>query len=125
MILGIGTDIIENERIAGVYERRGERFLKRVFSEQEIEYALSHEDPVPYLAARFAVKEAAIKALNLRETVGLSMLDVEVAGKAFGKKHLVLKGPARRIADEMGANKFHISISHTHTMSMAIVILEG
>ena len=124
MILGLGTDIIENERIAGVYERKGKRFLERMFTEGEIQYALSHENPIPYLAARFAVKEATIKAFNLRETSGLSMKDVEVAGRMFGKKELKLRGRALEIAEQMGAKKFHISLTHTHTVSMAVVILE-
>ena len=124
MILGLGTDIIENERIAGIYRRRGRRFLERLFTEEEINYALSRENPVPHLAARFAVKEAAIKALNLREMVGLKMKDVEVAGRVFGKKNLVLHGRAREIADKMGAKRFHISLTHTSSISMAVVIME-
>ncbi|MCB1319628.1 MAG: holo-ACP synthase, partial [Leptospiraceae bacterium] len=86
MILGIGTDIIENHRIGEVYRRYGHRFLNRIFTEEEIQYAESHEDPVPYLAARFAVKEAAVKALNIQGGQGISWKDVEVVGKIFGKK---------------------------------------
>lgn len=125
MILGIGTDIIENERIASVYERYGDRFLQRIFTAAESEYALQHANPVPYLAARFAVKEAAIKALNLREPSGLRMIDFEVAGKIFGKKELVFHRDARRMLAERGVNRVHLSLSHTNTVSMAVVILEG
>ena len=124
MILGLGTDIVENERIKRAFDRHGVRLLRRIYTEDEVQYSLSHEDPVPYLSARFAVKEAAVKALGLRETVGLRFRDVEVAGKVFGKKELVLHGRAREIADQRGARRFHISLTHTATVSMAVVILE-
>ena len=125
MILGIGTDIIENERIAAAFKRYGDRFLNRIFTEAESEYALKHANPVPYLAARFAVKEAAIKALNLREASGLRLTDFEVAGKIFGKKELVFHRDARRMLAERGVSRVHVSLSHTDTVSMAVVILEG
>lgn len=125
MILGLGTDLVENHRIREAMDRFGDRFLTRVYSDEEIQYSLSHQDPVPYLAARFAVKEAAIKALNLTEQVGLSYQDVQVAGKVFGKKKLILSRKARELADAMGVKQFHISLSHTNGMSMAVVILES
>ncbi|MCB1170822.1 MAG: holo-ACP synthase [Leptospiraceae bacterium] len=124
-MLGLGTDLVENHRIREAMDKFGDRFLKRVFSDEEIQYSLSHQDPVPYLAARFAVKEAAIKALNLTEQVGLSYQDVQVAGKVFGKKKLVLSRKARELADAMGVQQFHISLTHTDGMSMAVVILEN
>jgi len=125
MILGIGTDILENKRIRRMYKRFGRRFLKRIYTEEEILYAESHEDPVPYLAARFAVKEALIKALNLKgREVKLKLREVEVAGKVFGKKNLVLTGRAKELVDTMGANKYHLSLSHSRFFSMAVVILE-
>ncbi|MCR9144934.1 MAG: holo-ACP synthase [bacterium] len=124
MILGMGTDIVENDRIREVYEKHGRRFLNRIFTEEEIQYSLSHEDPVPYLSARFAVKEALVKALSLPGGAGLSWRDVEVSGKIFGKKELVLHNKARAIAAEKGANRYHISLSHSRNMSLAVVILE-
>lgn len=125
MILGLGTDIVENDRIASAFEKYGERFLARIFTKEETEYALSHKDPVPHLAARFAVKEAAIKALNIREASGLHMTDFEVAGKIFGKKELVFHRDARRLIAERGVTRVHLSLSHTEKVSMAVVILEG
>ncbi len=125
MILGVGTDIIENERIGAVFHRYGDRFLARIFTAEEAEYALAHENPVPYLAARFAVKEAAIKALNIRGPSGLRMTDFEVRGKIFGKKELVFHRDARRMLAERGVSRVHLSLSHTESVSMAVVILEG
>ena len=124
MILGLGTDIVENGRIAAAYRKRGERFLSRVYTPEEIEYSLSHADPIPYLAARFAVKEAAIKALNIAGASAISLKDVETSGRIFGKKKLALQGRAREIADSMGVRRLHLSMSHTKSMSMAAVILE-
>ena len=65
MILGIGTDIIENERIAQVYHHYDKRFLNRIYTDNEIDYALSRANPIPYLAVRFSAKEAAFKALKV------------------------------------------------------------
>lgn len=124
MIVGLGADIIENERIGRVYSRHGVRFLQKIFTEDEIHYSVSHEDPVPYLAARFAVKEAAVKALNLKGGAGVSWKDVEVAGKIFGKKQLALHGRARELADAIGVTRMHLTLSHTHTFSMAVVVFE-
>ncbi|MBI3394458.1 MAG: holo-ACP synthase [Spirochaetia bacterium] len=124
MILGLGTDIIENDRIRDLLSKHGDRFLNRIFTREEVEYARSHVDPVPYLAARFAVKEASIKALNLPGEMGVSMKEVEVAGSVFGKKKLVLHGKVKKIAEQMGARHFHLSLSHGQGMSMAVVILE-
>ncbi len=125
MIIGLGTDIVENNRIQHLFETHGERFLSRVYTAEEIEYAVSHADPVPYLAARFAVKEAVIKALNLPAAMGISMKEIEVAGKVFGAKKLVLHGRVLALAEERGATKFHLSLSHALGVSMAVVILES
>lgn len=124
MIVGLGTDIVENDRIRETYQKFGDRFLKRIFSDDEIEYAQSHADPVPFLAARFAVKEAGIKALTYPGEV-IDMKDIELAGKTFGKKELVFSGKAKEIADKKKATKVHVSISHSETVSMAVVILEN
>lgn len=125
MILGLGTDIVENARIAEMYRRYNKRFLQRIFTEEEISYSLSHADPVPYLAARFAVKEAAVKALNLPGGAGLSWKDVEVGGKIFGKKELRFHNQTLKLAEKAGVQRMHISLSHNRDTSMAVVILEG
>ncbi|MBX7057258.1 MAG: holo-ACP synthase [Leptospirales bacterium] len=124
MIVGLGADIVENSRIAHMLERHGQRFLERIYTPEEIEYSVSHEDPVPYLSARFAVKEAAIKALNLPGGAGLSWRDVETAGRIFGKKRLALHGRAAAAAQTLGANRTHLTLTHSREWSMAVVILE-
>lgn len=124
MILGVGTDIIENERISSAYEKYGDRFLRRVYTAREIEYSFSHRDPVPHLAARFALKEAAIKAFNLRRSGALNLREIELTGPAGGKKELNFTGKMKTRADLMGVGRSLLSISHTGLVSMAVVILE-
>jgi holo-[acyl-carrier protein] synthase len=125
MIIGLGNDIIENQRIRDMYKKFGDRFLERIFNEEEISYCLSHRDPVPHLAVRFAVKEAAIKALNLKGITGILMRDAVIDGHYFGKKTLRLEGRLKDYADKLGVSHLHLSMSHSSIHSMATVILEG
>ena len=125
MILGLGSDIVENERIASIYKNHKERFLNRLYTRNEIEYCLSHSDPIPYLSARFAVKEATIKALNLQGGQGFSWKNIEVYGKGFGKKKLLFHAKVAKIIESMNVSQQHLSLSHSDNFSMAVVILEG
>ncbi len=125
MILGLGTDIVDNRRIARIFKRHGRHFLERIYTEEEIEYCLNHQDPVPYLAARFAVKEATVKALNIRERIGLLYRDIEVAGRTYGKKKLRLNGRAGNIAENLGVKHHHLSLTHSDDLSVAVVIFES
>lgn len=125
MILGLGTDIVENHRIDTMFHKYSNHFLNRIYTQEEIDYCLKHENPTPYLAARFAVKEAAVKALNIQGRIGLLYRDIEVAGSVFGKKKLRLKGKAETIAENLGVKYHHLSLTHTDHISMAVVIFEG
>lgn len=125
VILGIGSDIIENARVEKLYKGHGKRFLERVFTQEEREYAFSHSDPIPYLAVRFAAKEAAIKALNLQRAAALSWKDIEIGGKTFGKKRLVFRNKAHSLAEKLKVKRRHISLSHSDALSIAVVILES
>lgn len=125
MIVGLGTDIVENDRIEDLYSRFGKKFLFRIYTDEEIQYSLSHENPIPYLAARFAVKEAAVKSLNIKGAGGISWKDIEVAGKIFGKKKLVFHQKAKILAEKYGVDKMHVSLSHNKDISLAVVILES
>lgn len=124
MILGLGTDIVENRRIRKIYERFGEKFLRRVYTEGEISYCLKFNDPVPRLAARFAVKESAVKAMNFKQFSGVSLKDVEVKGNDFGKKSLILHGDMQKLAEQKGIKKMHLSMSHARNSSTAVVVFE-
>lgn len=124
MILGTGIDIIEVARIASSYERFGERFLRRVLVQSEIDYCLSHREPAPFLAARFAVKEAVSKAFGTGIGAQLSWLDIEVCRKVSGEPFVVLHGGGLKLMEIRGATALHISISHIKEHSAAIAILE-
>ncbi len=124
MILGIGTDIIENNRIAEVYRQHQLRFLNRIYTPSEIEYALARINPVPYLAVRFSAKEAAFKALQVTNEFQVGWKDMEIAGKQFGPKTLIFYNDALAIINKKGINKVHFSLSHCENYSTATVILE-
>lgn len=123
MIIGLGTDIAENSRIESLLKRYNNRFLKRVFTQDEIEYCMNKKNPVQHLAARFSVKEAFIKSLGLRRDLSLSYSDVGLKGLT-GKKEIVIKGKLKKLIKEKGVDSIHFSISHAENYSSAVVILE-
>ncbi|EQA36772.1 holo-[acyl-carrier-protein] synthase [Leptospira inadai serovar Lyme str. 10] len=123
MKISIGNDIVENDRIRDLLERHGERFLKRVFSETEIQYCTGRKDPVPHLSGRFCVKEAFIKAIEAGDKVALDMREIELFGKEFGKKELVLHGKSKELFIEKGYSGVSVSISHAENYSTAVVVL--
>ncbi|MCS7205103.1 MAG: holo-ACP synthase [Leptospiraceae bacterium] len=125
MIIGIGVDIVEHHQIRRIYEKYKDKFLERYFNTGEIEYSLSKRDPIPHISARFAVKEATIKALNIKDRIGLYYKEIEIAGKNFGKKELKLKGKILEIANEKNIKKYHFSLTHSDQYSIGIVIFEG
>ena len=125
MILGTGVDAVEIERIRGVLGRQKERFIRRVFTEAETAYCLGFRDPAPHFAARFAAKEALFKALGTGWTAGVAWLDAEVLRLQTGAPSLELHGEAANRAARMGARRTHVSLSHSETIAVATVLLEG
>jgi holo-[acyl-carrier protein] synthase len=97
MIKGMGIDSIELDRIARVFDEYKDRFLDRVYSPEEKAYALGYTDPVPRLAARFAAKEACMKALGTGWTLGVRWKDIVVLNNAAGKPELMLHGEAANL----------------------------
>ncbi len=124
MILGTGIDIIEVARIAAAYERHGERFVNRILRPAEIAYALTHKRPAPFLAARFAAKEAISKAFGTGIGSQLGWQDMEVCRKESGEPYVVLHEGGARLLAERGARIVHLSLSHTETYAAAVAILE-
>jgi holo-[acyl-carrier protein] synthase len=124
-IIGLGVDLTDIPRIAATYERYGERFLRRVFTDGEIAYCMRRRDPVPSLAGRFASKEAAMKALGTGHSQGVLWKDVEVVRGAGGPPQLRLHGGAARRAEAMGVVTSVLTITHSETLAMAQVILTG
>ena len=123
MILGTGIDIIEVARIRASHEKFGKRFTSRILLAAEIEYCLRHKDPAPFLAARFAAKEAVSKAFGTGICAKLGWLDIEVAKHNSGEPYVVLHGKGLDLLDERGGDLVHLSISHTaqHATAMAIL----
>jgi holo-[acyl-carrier protein] synthase len=125
MIIGLGIDMEEVERLQRAIERQGERFLRRIYTEKERAYCEQFKDKYERYAGRFAVKEAAMKALGTGWSRGVRWADIEVVRFRGGRPTLELKGEARRIADRLGVKHIAISITHTAKQAWAQVIFES
>jgi holo-[acyl-carrier protein] synthase len=125
VILGIGIDIVEVDRIRQACERFEDRFLHRILRPAELEYCRSFRSMAPHLAARFAAKEAISKAFGTGIGRQLGWLDMEVLRKDSGEPYLVLHDGGARLLKERGGGKVHISLSHTQSHAMAIAIIEA
>jgi holo-[acyl-carrier protein] synthase len=125
MILGTGIDIIEVGRIASSYEKFGERFVNRILHAGEIAYCLSHKNPAPFLAARFAAKEAISKAFGTGIGAALGWQDMEIRRKESGEPFVVLHGKGEQLFASRRARQLLISLSHTANYAAATAILEG
>jgi holo-[acyl-carrier protein] synthase len=123
-IIGIGLDATDIPRVANLLERYGDRFLRRVFTDGEISYCTKRRDPVPHLAGRFAVKEAAMKALGTGQSQGVLWKDIEVVRQG-GPPRLKLQGGAARRAESMGVKQSLVTITHSELLAVAQVVLIG
>jgi holo-[acyl-carrier protein] synthase len=123
-IIGIGLDAAEIPRVAEIIARHGDRFLARIFTDREIAYCQAHRHAAQHFAARFAVKEAAMKALGTGFAQGVVWRDIEVV-RGDGAPQLQLRRPAAARFAAMGGRASAISITHTDTLAMAHVILMG
>ena len=123
-VLGIGVDICRAERIGESLARFGERMEKRLFTEGELAYCRSHKDPLPHLAARFAAKEAASKALGTGMAGGVGWTQIEVVQPGGRVPTLRLTGVAAERALAMGVTRSHLSLSHDAGLAVACVVLE-
>jgi len=124
VILGIGLDVAEIPRIRESLTRFGERFTARVLTADEAA-GMPSDDPAPYVAARFAAKEAAAKALGTGFAQGVTQTSIEVVRLASGAPSLRLHGKALELAANMGVQKIHVSLTHGRDIAAATVILEG
>lgn len=123
---GLGVDLVEVDRMKVILERTP-TFAEKVFSDGEREYCESKPNPAMHYAARFAAKEAVVKALGCGFAEGISCKDIEVERDKSGRPVLRLSGNALEIAEEMGVLDFPISLSHTqdHAIACAIAITKG
>jgi holo-[acyl-carrier protein] synthase len=125
MILGIGIDLVEVARIAASYEKFGEAFVNRVLLPAEITYCLAHKNPAPYLAVRFAAKEAVVKAFGTGIGAELNWLDIEICRHDTGAPYVVFHGKGKELFTARRAKQLHISLTHTENYAAATAILEG
>ena len=124
MILGTGVDLAEVPRIKASIERYGERFIRRIYTPAEIAYVERKANKFERYAARFAAKEAGMKAIGTGWRRGVTWQDFEVANLPSGKPTLLLHGVAADFAGKLGVKNISLSITHTAELGMAHVILE-
>ena len=125
MILGIGVDVIEVKRIAEAIERHGDHFLRRIFTEKEVEYCRSKRAAPLHFAGRFASKEAAFKALGTGWSGNVRWTDVEVTNLPSGAPEIHFYGRAAELLAEKAAARAFVSISHIEGLAAAVVALES
>ena len=124
-VLGIGVDLVECVRIRRSIDRFGDRFLRRVFTDGEIEYSMSMKFPERHLAARFAGKEAVAKAFGTGIGKAMGWRNIDIRKKGNGEPFLVFSGPAQELAAKRGVSSALITLSHTEHHAMASVVLES
>jgi holo-[acyl-carrier protein] synthase len=125
MIVGLGVDITEVDRIEAAIARRGRAFLERLFTPSEIAYCEKHRNRAERFAGRFAAKEAAMKALGTGWARGVRWVDIEVVREPSGKPTLKLFGATRAIADRLGVKNIVMTITHDGNTALAQVIFES
>ena len=124
MILGTGVDLAEVHRIRASVDQFGERFVRRIYTAAEIAYVERKANRYERYAARFAAKEAGMKAIGTGWKRGVTWQDFEVANLPSGKPTLRFHGVAAQIADGLGVRNVSLSLTHTSELGMAHVILE-
>jgi holo-[acyl-carrier protein] synthase len=125
VIVGTGVDLAEVDRIRAAIERYGPRFVKRVFTPREIAYVERKANRFERYAARFAAKEAAMKAIGTGWRGGVRWQDFEVTNLRSGRPTLEFHGVAASVAERLGVKAVSLSLTHTASTAMALVILES
>lgn len=124
-VKGLGVDLVAVGRMRRVVERWNERFLRRVFTQEELNYCLKRRDPIPHLAARFAAKEATLKALGIGLSMGVRWTELEVRRKPGQPPILVLSGRSRAVGRAKGASQVLLSLTHDGDYALAQALLMG
>jgi holo-[acyl-carrier protein] synthase len=124
-VLGIGVDLVECARIQRSIDRFGDRFLRRVFTDGEIEYSMSMKFPARHLAARFAAKEAVSKAFGTGIGKAMGWRNIDIRKKSSGEPFLVFSGPAQELAVARGVASALVTLSHTEHHAIACIVLDG
>ncbi len=124
-IIGIGSDIVKIERIEKLIERHEQRFLERVFTAAEIEYAAAKARPALHFAARFAAKEAFVKALGSGLRQGINWPDIGIINDSLGKPSFKFHNNARKIISDLHNPTAWLTLSHEQEFALAFVVLEN
>ncbi|MFO7569181.1 MAG: holo-ACP synthase [Smithellaceae bacterium] len=124
MIYGTGIDLVENLRIEKIIQKWGDKFLSRIFTDQEIEYCGRHVQASIHYGARFAAKESFLKALGIGLGRGVRLREIEVVNAEGGKPTLVLHGGAKEHIEQEDISEIHLSLTHTEKYASAFVLLE-
>lgn len=124
-VVGIGVDLVRIPRIRRLMERWQARFLERVFTPDEVAYALRRHDPAEHLAARFAAKEATLKALGTGLSMGVRWREMEVRRARGERPTLVLSGRTAALGAALGVRRLHVSLTHDGDYALAQVLAEG
>lgn len=125
MIVGIGTDIVEIERMASSLRRLGDRFAQRLLTESELAEYNGKKNKAAFLAKRFAAKEALVKALGTGFAGGITWKQVHVSNNAQGAPRIILTAAAQEYAERIGVDQIHLSLSDEKQHAIAFVVLEG
>lgn len=123
MIFGVGTDIIEMERLAKMVAR-GRQYLETIFTEKEIEYCESKARKSQHYAVRYAAKEAALKALGVGWRDGFAFCDIEVIDDERGRPQILVHGKVKELFEHHQIKQTSISLSHSRESAIAVIILE-
>lgn len=124
MILGIGTDIFEVERMKSRLEKQPS-FIDGIFTNNEISYCNQFNNKAERFASRYAAKEALLKALGTGWRDGITFKDIDITNDELGKPSISLHGVAKQIADKLGVTAIHLSMSHTKELANAFVIINN
>jgi holo-[acyl-carrier protein] synthase len=125
VVIGIGVDMVDVDRVQAIMQRRGEQFTRRAFTDAEREYCSRCQCPERRFAARFAAKEAVMKALGRGWFQGLPFREIEVTRDAQGRPGVHLTGQTADLARRRGVAGIHLSITHEQRAAIAFVIVEG
>jgi len=124
MICGMGIDLVENSRVEKIVKKWGDKFINRIFSDEEIKYCDKHVNASIHYGVRFAAKESFLKALGIGLGMGVKLSDIEVINDENGKPSLNLYGEAKNQIKKRKITKVHLSLTHTKNYSTAVVLLE-
>jgi holo-[acyl-carrier protein] synthase len=123
-VRGIGLDLVEIGRIAAAIQRHGNRFIERFCRQREVRAISNPTVLAQHVAGLFAAKEAVLKALGTGWAEGLTPKQVEIARDAHGRPRVMLHDAAQHRAEEMGVERFHLSITHDHGVAAAVAVAE-